>query len=45
MVRLSVAAISGTDDSSDLRSFRDMPHSGERGVLSVPCGIRPMPAS
>src|SRR5918998_4066149 len=38
MVRLSVAAVSGTDDSSDRRSFRDLPHSGERGVLS--CSVR-----
>jgi hypothetical protein len=38
MVRLSVAAVSGTDDSSDQRSFRDLPHSGERGVLS--CSVR-----
>ena len=38
MVRLSVAAVSGTDGSSVRRSFRDLPHSEERGVLS--CSVR-----
>lgn len=38
MVRPSVAAISSTDDSSDQRGFRDLPHSEERGVLS--CSVR-----